>query len=551
MMKKRVFLQIEGMHCADCPQHLKEVLGKIDGVEELQIPDWRSKRATLVLSKELNIEIILKAMEKHGYHGTVVSQQEIETKNATAEKDYDLLIIGGGSAAFAAAIKASELGAKVGIVESHTIGGTCVNVGCVPSKFLIRAAEIYHWAAHPRFDGLKSNAVSLNWPELINQKERLVSSLRQAKYIHLLDVYPQISMLQGEAKFAEANRLIVGDKSYSSRKIIIATGSSPSVPPIPGLKEVGYLDSSSALSLKALPSTLAVIGGGAIGLELGQMFSRFGVKVVLLEALPSIVMSEEPEIRDSLKRYLEEEGIQIYTHTQILNVEKTTNKRNRIYIQKEDKVIPVEVDQILVATGRVPNTSGLGLEKAAVKVGNRREVVVDASLRTTNPDIYAAGDCAGFPQFVYVSAYTGGIAAENALSGKSRVVDLTSLPRVTFTDPQIASVGLTEEAAKKAGLCTMVAVLPIKEVPKAIISLDTRGLVKLVAEENTGRLLGAHILASAAGDFIQEAVLALRHGLTLYDIIEAFHPYLTMAEALKLAALTFKKDVGQLSCCAT
>lgn len=550
-MSKRIIVQIEGMHCADCARRLKEALRNIEGVEEVDIPDWRTKKGTLVIDENLNIDDILKGIERSGYRGTVTGQEPFESIKEREKKDYDLLIIGGGSAAFAAAIKAAELGANVGIVEESTIGGTCVNVGCIPSKFLIRAAEIYHWASHPRFAGLKAAPLSLNWKELVDQKEKLVNSLRQSKYIHLLDVYPQISLIRGKARLAQGNRVIVGDKSYSSRKILIATGSSPSMPPVPGLKETGCLDSTTALDLKTLPSSLAVIGAGAIGLELGQMFSRFGVKVVLLEALPAIAMAEEPEIRDSLHRYLEEEGIEIFTHTQILQVEEKGSKHKRLSVQKEGKVIEMEVEQILAATGRVANTNGLGLEEVGVKVTNRGAILVDEFLRTTNPEIYAAGDCASLPQFVYVSAYTGGVAAENAISGKNRAIDLSSLPRVTFTDPQIASVGLTEDQAKAAGYSTIVTLLPIKEVPKAIVSLDSRGLVKLVAEEKTGRLIGAHVLAAAAGDVIEEAVLALRHGLTYQDIIEALHPYLTMAEAFKLAALTFKKDVGRLSCCAT
>ncbi|TFE69751.1 mercury(II) reductase [Candidatus Methylacidiphilum fumarolicum] len=539
------------MKCEDCATHLKRALQKLQGIERVLITDWRSKRASLVTTQQWNEQEVLQTIEALGYQGTVIERMPIGMDSEERSKDYDLLIVGGGSAAFAAAIKASELGAKVGIVESGVIGGTCVNVGCVPSKFLIRAAEVYTMARNPRFAGLGSCNMPLDWAELIDQKEKLVSLLRMQKYIHLLDVYPNISLIEGKARLRAGIQLIVNNKTYTSRKILLATGSSPSIPPIPGLKETGFLDSTTALSVKTLPSSLAVIGGGAIGLELGQMFARFGVRVHIIEALPSIAMSEEPEIREQLSLYLKEERIELFTNSQVRYVEKTGENGCFISIQNGEKEIGLRVEKILVTTGRSPNTAELGLEEVGVKKGSRGEILVDSFLRTTNPDIYAAGDCAGLPQFVYVSAFTGGIAAENAINGAKRSIDFSSLPRVTFTDPQIASVGLTEAQAKKEGLNVITSIFPVKEVPKAIISLDTRGLIKLVSETNTGKLVGAHVLAAAAGDFIQEAVLAIRHGLTIQDIVDAFHPYLTMSEAIKLAALSFKKDVGHLSCCAS
>ncbi|WP_134390084.1 mercury(II) reductase [Methylacidiphilum sp. Yel] len=550
-MKFNVFLQIEGMKCEDCATHLLRALQKLQGIEKVQMTDWRSKRANLVTTQQWNEQEVLQTIEALGYQGTVIERMPIGMDSEERSKAYDLLIVGGGSAAFAAAIKASELGAKVGIVESGVIGGTCVNVGCVPSKFLIRAAEVYTMARNPRFAGLGPCNMPLDWAQLSDQKEKLVSMLRMQKYLHLLDVYPNISLIEGKARLMAGNQLIVNNKTYTSRKILLATGSSPSIPPIPGLKETGFLDSTTALSVKTLPSSLAIIGGGTIGLELGQMFARFGVKVHIIEALPSIAMSEEPEIREQLSLCLKEERIELLTNTQVRYVEKTGENGCFISIQNGKKGIGLRVEKILVTTGRSPNTAELGLEEVGVKKGSRGEILVDSFLRTTNPDIYAAGDCAGFPQFVYVSAYTGGIAAENAIKGAKRSIDFSALPRVTFTDPQIASVGLTEAQAKKEGLNVVTSIFPFKEVPKAIISLDTRGLIKLVIEKNTEKLLGAHLLAAAAGDFIQEAVVALRHGLTIQDIVDGFHPYLTMSEAIKLAALSFKKDVGHLSCCAS
>lgn len=463
--------------------------------------------------------------------------------------DYDLVTIGGGSAAFAAAIKAAELGAKVAIIEKGTIGGTCVNIGCVPSKTLIKAAELCYHSAYPSFEGLTACPPPSDWRRVVQQKDELVASLRQGKYVDVAAVYPTITIIRGEATLLGGRHVCVNGTVYEPGKIVVATGSRPWAPPIPGLHEAGYLDSEQALSLETLPASLIIIGGGSIGLEFAQLFARFGVQVMVLEGGPQVAMTEEPEIGQALVHYLEDEKVRICTNVHIAKVERVEGKylvHARINGQPE----VCRAEYLMVATGRRPHTKGFGLEEAGVALGDRGEIVVDEHLRTTNPDIYAAGDCIGDPMYVYVAAYAGGLAAENALNEVGKVYDLTALPHVTFADPQIASVGLTEWQAKRKGLRVQTAVLSLQHVPRAVAARNTKGLIKLVAEEGTGRLLGAHVLAAEAGEVIQEATLAIRFGLAVQDLAETFHPYLTMAEGLKLAALTFKKDVSKLSCCA-
>ncbi len=465
------------------------------------------------------------------------------------DKRYDLMTIGGGSAAFAAAIKAAELGAKVAIVEKGTIGGTCVNIGCVPSKTLIKAAELCYHAAYPQFEGLAACPPPSDWRRVVGQKDELVAALRQGKYVDVAAVYPTITILRGEAKLLGGRQVRVNGTVYEPGKIVVATGSSPWAPPIPGLAEAGYLDSTQALSLEALPTSLIVIGGGSIGLEFAQLFARFGVQVMVLEAGPHVAMVEEPEIGEALLSYLAQEKLRICTNARITLVERTRSGY-LVHAQINGKPEVCLAERLMVATGRHPNTSDFGLEDAGVAIGQRGEIVANEHLQTANPDVYAAGDCVGDPMYVYVAAYAGGLAAENALSGVGKVYDLTALPHVTFTDPQIAGVGLTERQAREKGLRVKTSVLPLAHVPRALASRNTKGLIKLVAEEETGRLVGAHVLAADAGEVIQEATLAIRFGLTVQDIAETFHPYLTMVEGLKLAALTFKKDVSKLSCCA-
>jgi mercuric reductase len=425
-----------------------------------------------------------------------------------------------------------------------------VNIGCVPSKTLIKAAELCYHSAYPQFEGLTACPPPSDWQRVVQQKDELVAALRQGKYVDVAAVYPNITILRGEATLLGGRRVRINGIVYEPGKIVVATGSHPWAPQISGLQEAGFLDSEQALGLEALPKSLIIIGGGSIGLEFAQLFARFGVRVTVLEAGPQVAMAEEPEIGEALVSYLAQEQVRICTNVSIGSVERVEGEC-RVYTRINGAEEVCRAERLMVATGRRPNTSWFGLEAAEVKLGERGEILVNEHLRTSNPDIYAAGDCIGDPMYVYVAAYAGGLAAEHALTGASKPYDLTALPHVTFTDPQIASVGLTERQAKAQGRGIKTAVLPLEHVPRAQASRNTKGLMKLIAEAKTGRLLGAHVLAAEAGEVIQEATLTIRFGLAVQDLADTFHPYLTMVEGLKLAALTFKKDVSKLSCCAS
>lgn len=546
-----ITMRVEGMTCDGCARHIAKALQGVAGVEHAQVGSWKSGQAVAIANSNVESEALSQALESAGYRAVVLERRPLdgERRAPSSGEQFDLMVLGGGSAAFAAAIKAAELGAKVAIVEKGTIGGTCVNIGCVPSKTLIKAAELCYHSAYPKFDGLTACPPPSDWQRVVQQKDELVRALREEKYVHVAEQYPNITILRGRGVLTGARGLSVDGRSYSTGKILIATGSLPWAPPIPGLKEAGYLDSTDALSLSGLPDSMIVVGAGAIGLELAQLFSRFGVRVMLFESQTHLAAAEEPEIARAITQYLGEERIRVCTNAVLRKVEKKDGQYT-VDASLDGKDELCTGSQLLVATGRRPNTAELGLDAAGVKTGSRGEIVVNDHLQTTNPDIYAAGDCIGDPMLVYVAAYAGGVAAENALSGAGRVYDLSALPRVTFTDPQIAGVGLTEKQAHAQGRKIKIAVLDLNNVPRALAARDTRGLIKLIAEEDTGRLLGAHVLAADGGDVIQEATLAIRFGLTIQDIAETFHPYLTMVEGLKLAALTFKKDVAKLSCCA-
>lgn len=469
----------------------------------------------------------------------------------TLEDFFDLMVIGGGSAGFAAAIKGAELGFKVALVEADTIGGTCVNVGCVPSKTLIRAVELHHLAGQHRFKGVHTMPGRIDWPQVIAQKDELVNEMRQARYANVLAAYPEITYIQGRAQLTGKNGVEVDGRAYTPGKIIIATGARPWAPPIPGLNEVPYLDSTSALDLKELPRSMIVLGANAVGLELAQAYARAGTYVTVLEVLPHIAPFEDSDISAALTGYLEEEGLRIVPGFKTTKVERREG-RNILTgtLVRNDVEVTFEAEQLLVATGRRPNTAGMGLEEAGVKLGDRGEVLVDDLLLTHNAFVYAAGDVIGRDMFVYVAAYSGQLAAENALTNAGRTYDTSYIPRITFTDPQIASAGLTEDQAREQGYDVKASTLGMSHVPRALAARDTRGLIKLVSNAATDHLLGAHILAPEAGEMIQTAVLAIRFGITVHELRETMFPYLTNAEGLKLATLAFEKDVAKLSCCA-
>jgi len=464
--------------------------------------------------------------------------------------EFDIAIVGGGSAGFAAAIKGAELSARVGLIEGGTLGGTCVNVGCVPSKTLIRAAEAQYRRIHHGFRGIPRTDGRPDWPTVRGEKDALVAELRQTKYWNVLRAYPSITLFQERATFISGREVrLASGRTLTAGKIVVTTGSSPWAPPIPGLAEGGYLDNASAMALERLRQSLIVIGGSAVGLELAQMFARLGVRVTVLESLPRVVPAEDADIGNALADYLRSQGLDVYTDLRVDRVSRGSDGYEVRY-HAGSAARFARAEQLLVATGRRANTAGFGLDTIGVTIGTKGEIVVDGFLQTTNPNVYAAGDVIGDPMFVYVAAYAGALAAENALTGNERRYDLSALPKVTFTDPAVSSVGLTEHEARAQGIEPVVSKLPLEHVPRALAAHDTRGFIKLVADAGTKKIIGAHILAAEAGEMITEPALAIKFGLTIEDLTATFHPYLTLSEGIKLTAQAFTKDVATLSCCA-
>jgi mercuric reductase len=546
-------IEVAGMTCDHCERSVSKALQSVPGVETVLEVSHTAAIARVTAGPEVTADQIERAVARAGYRARVNEQPRSPEAPSVVVRSggaFDLVVVGGGSAGFAAAIKAAELGAGVAVIEAGTLGGTCVNVGCVPSKTLIRAAEAQHRRVHHGFRGIPATDGQSDWPTVRDGKDALVAELRQSKYWNVLRAYPSVTLFEERATLASARQVrLASGRTVTAGKIVVTTGASPWAPPIPGLAETGYLDNASAMVLDRLPESLIVIGASAVGLELAQMFARLGVRVTVLEALPRVVPAEDPDIGNALGDYLRSEGLEVHTGIQIDRVSRGSEGYT-VAFRAGRSTRAVRAGQLLVAAGRRANTAGFGLEENGVTLGKKREILVNEFLQTMNPDAYAAGDVIGDPMFVYVAAYGGALAAENALTGNTRRYDLAALPKVTFTDPAVASVGLTEDQARAQGIEPLTAKLPLEHVPRSLAARDTRGFVKLVADAATRRIVGAHILAAEAGEMITEPALAIRHGLTINDLVTAFHPYLTLSEGIKLAAQAFTKDVAKLSCCA-
>jgi len=476
---------------------------------------------------------------------------------------YDLVILGSGSTAFAAAITANELGKTAAMTEARTVGGTCVNRGCLPSKNLIEAAKLLHDAREPRYPGLVGRDLDLDFQQLVAQKDAVIAGYRAKKYLSIFDEGRDVPIVRGQARLTGAHTVEVAGPEGTTRleghQILVALGSSPIIPDIDGLRDVPYLTSDlltsqEDLELTTLPESLVIIGGGYIAVELGQMFSRFGSKVTILERGERLLAAYEPEIGLTLGDILRGEGLDVRTGARVVRV-RPDHAGVVVTAEIDGQEHTVTAARVLVTTGRQPNTSSVGLEDAGVRLAARGAVVVDEYLRTSVPHIWAAGDIIGAEQgsqmATPVGARDGGIATHNALSGETpRRVDHCVIPRAVFTDPQVGVVGLTDAEATAAGHRCWCNTVPMELVPRAGAIRDTRGVIKMVADADTHEVLGVSMLGANAAEVIHEAAMGLRFHATIDDFIDLLHVYPTMAEALKIVAISRYKDPGRLSCCA-
>ena len=472
--------------------------------------------------------------------------------NVDTEKKFDLIIIGGGSAAFAAAIHADSMKVSTLMInDGLPLGGTCVNVGCVPSKFLIRAAESIHHASASNFDGVTARKPTVNFAEIIKQKTALVKELQQHKYVDLLPGLTHLKVIEGKAKFVEKNIVEVNGELYEGSKIIIATGATTLIPDINGINDVPSLTSKTLFELEEQSQSLIILGAGYIALEIAQAYQRMGTKVTIIQRSQSILSKEIKDITDELEKHLIAEGITIYTGSTVNKVWKEGNNIKVYYTNSQNETDTLEASHIVVATGTKGNTAELGLEKLGIETTERGLIKVDDLLRTSAEDIFAIGDVTTNPPFVYTAAYEGGKAVVNAFKPHHKQADFSVLPWVVFTDPQVAGVGIDEREAEEKGIPHQVTTFYLKDIPRSIVALDTRGFIKLIRNPENDLLLGARIVAPEGGELLMQLSLMIKYKIPLKEIVGMFHPYLTLSEGVKLAVMSFTTDVKKMSCCAS
>ena len=471
--------------------------------------------------------------------------------NGSAIKNnHDLLILGSGSTAFAAALHAQYYNARVLMVEKSVLGGTCINWGCIPSKTMIHAALFNYATLLGQKVGLATESKGVDYLRLCKHRDQVVTDLRQERYLNVLKRVPALELIKGTARFLDPHTIEVEDRCYRADRILVAVGGVPSIIPIPGLEKTDFLTSRGALLMKSLPQSLVIIGGGVIAVELGQMFHRLGCRVTILEHGPRILPAVERELSEALEAVLRAEGLKIFTKVTVCSVDKVGNL-SAVNADIDGHRHEFTAEKLLLAVGTAPATLGIGLDRALVTLDQKGFIVVDNWMRTSTPGIWAAGDVVGGMMIATVGAHEGVVAVDDMFNpGCACPKDSLQVPMAIFTDPEIGLVGHTEESARQAGFSVVVNTIPVSAIPKAHVTGHTAGVIKMVADQTTGRLLGVHLASHRGADLINEAALALRLRATVDDLAATQHVYPSIGEGLRLCAQGFSRDLSRMSCCA-
>ncbi len=465
---------------------------------------------------------------------------------------YDLIILGSGSTAFAAALRATGYGARVLMFEKSVLGGTCINWGCIPSKTLIHAALLKYEAHLGNRIGLNSDEgiSAVDAERLFKHRESVVAGLRQERYLDVLGSMKGLELVRGTARFSGPYTVECDGISYRSGRFLIATGGNPRIPALPGLGKCSYYTSRSALLAKKLPASLVIIGGGVVAVELGQMYHRLGCRVTILEHGPRLLPMAEHELSGSLEAVLEKEGIKVVTNVSFCSLDRL-GELNVVYADVAEKRHKYTCEALLLAVGTVPATAGIGLETTGVALDDKGSIITDRRMRSSVDGIWAAGDVVGKMLIATVGAREGVVAVDDMFEkGCDCAMDYLAAPMAIFTDPEVAMVGHSEESARQAGLNIVVNCMPVSSIPKAHVTGMTDGLIKMIADRDSGQLLGVHLICHRGADMINEAALALKLRATVTDLATTMHVYPSIGEGLRLCAQGFSRDINLLSCCA-
>lgn len=442
-------------------------------------------------------------------------------------KNYDVIVMGGGSAGFAVLEQIAHKFKKIALVENRRLGGSCPNFACVPSKALIKSAEVLHTAKTASQFGINIKDISFDWRKVQLYRENKVANTAAAESEQDLQE-KNVDLIWGTAKFVSAYEIEVAGKRYKAQKFAITTGSRAAIPSIPGIADVSVLDSDQALQLKTLPKSLAIIGAGPVGIEVSQMFARFGVRVAVIVRGDQILSREEPEIANLVQQYLANDGVEFVLNAEVLKFSKDGNLK-RIEVKAADKIGTIEAEEILMAAGRTPNIDMLNLKKIGVETSNSG-VKTNEYMQTTKPHIYCAGDCAGIMLFTHAASYEGFIIGQNLLGNHIKAVHRV-VPRGTFTDPEVGSVGIMEKQAKDKGFKVQTALMDYTG-GRGDIQSDPLGLIKVTVDGKTRQILGASVVGRGAAEFVHMIAMAMHHKIKVDDLDTMIYAFPTYAEGL-------------------
>jgi len=476
-----------------------------------------------------------------GLVGAVKTRRTMRGHARPRKFDCNLIVIGAGSAGLVAAYIAAAVRARVTLIEKHRMGGDCLNTGCVPSKALIRSARFLAQLRRAPEFGFKSASTDFDFADIMDRVQRVIKAVAPhdsaARYSEL-----GVECIHGEARITSPYTVSVDGRTLSTRSIVIAAGASPTVPLIPGIERTGYLTSDTVWDLRHLPGRLLVLGGGPIGCELSQCFARFGSRVTQVEMGSQLMGREDPEISALVMQRLCADGVDLRLGHKALEF-RVDNARKILVCEHMDQRIDIEFDEVLVAVGRTPNTAGYGLEELGIPLTPQRTIETNAYLQTISPNIYVCGDAAGPYQFTHIAAHQAWYASVNALFGDLHKfkADYSTIPWSTFTDPEVARVGLNEQEARERGVEYELTRYDLHDLDRAITDGEARGLVKVLTVPGKDRILGVTFVGEHAGDLIAEFVFAMRHGLGLNKILGTIHIYPTLVEANKYAAGVWRR----------
>lgn len=466
------------------------------------------------------------------------------------DKKYDLIIIGGGAGAFAAANTANRLKKKTLLINYEKIlplGGTCVNVGCVPSKVMLHQGEEYYYPTRSQFRAIKVQGQA-DFLEALKETHEMVRNFRGKNYTRVIEKQEYVDFKAGFASFVDKNTLSVGNETFKGRNILIATGAETYMPPIKGIEEIEYITNVNIFSLKKKPGSVAIIGGGPLAMEFSQIFHHFGIKVTVLQRSERVLPKMDSMLGEELQKYLEQEGITIYTKANTKEVKKTTGGI-KLTVEIDGEIKTLSAERLMLASGLQPHTKGMNTEKAGVTLNERGFVEVDKYFQTSPKNIYAVGDVTGLMPLETTAAKGGNLAVLNMFENAQKTINYNEIPAAVFTSPEVAAVGITEEEFMKKYNTCLCRTVTLDHVEKALAIKDTRGLIRMVVDPKTKVVLGVHIIAPMAADIITTATYAIKNKMTIYDIRDTVHVFPTLSEMIKKAAQSFDQNLDDMACC--